>query len=45
MRTFRAGPERTASVSELPTEPALRQAAFLADLARDRTFLDSLILP
>ena len=33
-------------ISELPTVPALRQAAaFLADLARDRTFLDSLILP
>jgi len=32
--------------SELPMEPALRQAAaFLADLVRDRTFLDSLILP
>jgi predicted metal-dependent enzyme (double-stranded beta helix superfamily) len=33
-------------ISEFPTEPALRQAAaFLSDLARDRTFLDSLILP
>lgn len=33
-------------ISELPTEPALRQAAaFLADLARDRTFQVALILP
>ena len=33
-------------ISELPMEPALRQAAAsLADLVRDRTFLDSLILP
>jgi hypothetical protein len=33
-------------ISELPTESALQQAAaFLADLVKDRAFLDSLILP
>ncbi len=44
--TFTPDTNGLRNLSELPTEPALRQAAaFLADLVKDPAFLTSQVLP